>query len=159
MKTKFTKILSLVLVFALTAAVALTFTSCDNGKTPAPTKTGTVTAPATTPATAQTGDATKDEAKITIVVSVTTKDGSTKDFTINTAEKNLYAAVNSLGIIAGEDSAYGFYLKTVEGVTADYDTDGAYWALYKGGEYLMTGMESTPIADGEHYEIVYTTAK
>ena len=41
---------------------------------------------------------------------------------------------------------------------ADYDADGLYWAFYKSGEYLMTGVDTTEIADGEQYELVCTAA-
>ena len=31
-----------------------------------------------------------------------------------------------------------------------------WWCFTKGGEMLMTGVDTTPIADGEHYEITFT---
>ena len=43
------------------------------------------------------------------------------------------------------------YVKTVNGITADYDTDGTYWAFYVNGEYAMTGVDSTPVEDGAVY--------
>ena len=46
--------------------------------------------------------------------------------------------------------------KKVNGILADYDVDKTYWGLYKNGEYLMTGVDTTEIADGEHYELVKT---
>ena len=60
------------------------------------------------------------------------------------------------GLVEGETGDYGLYIKVVDGLRADYDLDGAYWAISKDGEYLMTGADSTPIADGEHYELTYT---
>ena len=48
-------------------------------------------------------------------------------------------ALLALDLIAGEDSQYGLYVKTVNGITADYDTDGSYWAFYIDGEYAQTG--------------------
>ena len=48
------------------------------------------------------------------------------------------------------------YIKSVNGVQADYDVDQAYWAVYQDGEYLMTGVDSTEVSDGAHYELVYT---
>ena len=48
--------------------------------------------------------------------------------------------------------------KSVNGIAADYDADGYYWALSKAGEYLMTGVDDTLIADGEQYELVRTAA-
>ena len=62
------------------------------------------------------------------------------------------------GIIAGEDGQFGLYVKTVDGETLDYDTDGKYWAFYINGEYAMTGVDSAPIKDGEVYSFVATKA-
>ena len=52
---------------------------------------------------------------------------------------------------AGDEGEYGLYVKTVNGITADYDKDGAYWAFYVNGEYASSGVDSTPIAEGESY--------
>ena len=54
-------------------------------------------------------------------------------------------------LIAGEDSQYGLYVKTVNGLTLDYDKDGAYWAFYVNGEYATSGVDSTEIEDGQTY--------
>ena len=56
-----------------------------------------------------------------------------------------------LGVIAGEDSDYGLYVKTVNGETADYDKDGAYWAFYVNGEYAMSGVDYTAPEAGTTY--------
>ncbi len=76
-------------------------------------------------------------------------------FTINTDKKTIGDALLEHNIIAGEDGQYGLYVKTVNGMTITADSGNYYWAFYKDGEYLMTGVESTEISDGEHYEIVY----
>ena len=55
------------------------------------------------------------------------------------------------GLIAGDDSEYGLYVKTVNGVTLDYDKDGMYWAFYINGEYAQTGVDSTDITAGAEY--------
>ena len=41
--------------------------------------------------------------------------------------------------------------KTVNGMTADYDKDGVYWAFYIDGEYAMTVVDATNITDGAQY--------
>ena len=46
------------------------------------------------------------------------------------------------------------YIKFVNGIEADYDKDKSYWAFYKNGEYMLSGVDTTAIADGEHYELV-----
>ena len=54
-------------------------------------------------------------------------------------------------MIAGDESEYGLYVKTVNGITADYDKDGVYWAFYVNGEYAQTGVDSTSITEGDSY--------
>lgn len=76
--------------------------------------------------------------------------------TVKTDKGTLGDALVEYGIIAGEESTYGLYVKVVNGITADYDTDKAYWAFYQNGEYMMTGVDGTQIEGGEHYELVYT---
>ena len=70
---------------------------------------------------------------------------------LSTGEKTVGAALLSLGLIAGEDSEFGLYVKTVNGVTVDYDKDGKYWAFYVDGEYAATGVDSTDITAGATY--------
>lgn len=77
-------------------------------------------------------------------------------FTIKTDMSILGAALLEHNLIAGEQSIYGLYVKNVNGITADYDVDKSYWSFYKDGEYLMSGVDTTVITDGDHYEIVYT---
>ena len=77
-------------------------------------------------------------------------------FTINTNAENLADALLEHNLIEGENSIYGIYIKKVNGILADFDVDKYYWSLTKNGEYVMTGAESTVIADGEHYELVRT---
>lgn len=76
-------------------------------------------------------------------------------FTIHTDKEMLGDALLEHGLLEGEDGPYGLYVKKVNGMLADYDVNQRYWSLCKDGEYMMTGVDATPIADGEHYEIVY----
>ena len=77
-------------------------------------------------------------------------------FTLNTDKTYLGDALFEHELIAGEPGQYGLYIKQVNGITADYEVDKSYWTLYKNGEYGMSGVDTTEIADGEHYELVYT---
>ncbi|MBR3836195.1 MAG: DUF4430 domain-containing protein [Clostridia bacterium] len=77
-------------------------------------------------------------------------------FTLHTDKDNLGDALIEHNLITGEDGPYGLYIKTVNGILADYDVNQTYWALNKNGEASMTGVDGTPIADGEHYELVCT---
>ena len=91
------------------------------------------------------------EGKTHFDFSVTFADGSEKNYCVYTDEDNIGAALLGVDLIAGEDSAFGLYVKTVDGETADYDADGRYWALYVDGEYAMTGVDSIPVEDGKTY--------
>jgi hypothetical protein len=54
-------------------------------------------------------------------------------------------------LIAGEEGPYGLYVKTVNGITLDYDKDGYYWSFYIDGEYGLTGVDQTEITNGAAY--------
>lgn len=95
------------------------------------------------------------EGKITVTVEVKAGDKSV-EITVHTDKKILGDALIEHGLVAGESSQYGLYVKTVNGIFADYDKDGYYWGLYKDGAYAMTGIDGTEISDGEHYELVRT---
>ncbi len=77
-------------------------------------------------------------------------------FTIHTDKETVGEAMFEHGLISGDQGEFGLYIKAVNGITADYDIDQSYWAFTKGGEYMMTGVDGTEFADGEHYELVYT---
>lgn len=75
-------------------------------------------------------------------------------FTVHTDKETLGDALLEHNLIAGEEGAYGLYVKLVNGIEADYDKDGTYWALYKNGEMMMVGVDGAVITDGEHYELI-----
>lgn len=132
-KTKAANIFTVTVLFALVAAMALSFAGCakEEGKT---------------------------EGTVTITVEIVDDMGKSTEYTISTDTGTLWGALEQEGLAQGDDSEYGIMIHTVNGLRADYTLDGAYWALYKDGEYLSTGAESTNISDGEHYELVYTKA-
>ena len=93
----------------------------------------------------------------TITLEVIHGDGSTASFTVSSEAENLRAALEQVdGLIEGEESAYGLMVSTVDGETADYARDQSWWCLTKDGEWIDTGVDSTMISDGEHYEFTYT---
>lgn len=78
-------------------------------------------------------------------------EGDTDTFEINTDKKTVGEALLDNNLIEGEDSEYGLYVKTVNGITADYDVDQTYWAFYIDGEYATTGVDTTDVVDGSTY--------
>ena len=81
-------------------------------------------------------------------------EGYVVTFTIHTDAKTVGEALLALGLIAGEDSQYGLYVKTVNGMLADYNVDGTYWSFYENGEYAMSGVDTTDIKEGYTYSFV-----
>ena len=81
--------------------------------------------------------------------------GEEEAFTIHTDEEYLRGALESIDLSAGEESEYGLFVTTVNGITAD-DANQEWWCFTKGGESLNTGVDSTPIADGDAFEITLT---
>jgi len=78
-------------------------------------------------------------------------DGNETVFEIHTDEEMVGDALLEHNLIEGDEGAYGLYVKTVNGITADFDVDGSYWAFYINGEYGMTGVDATPVVDGDSY--------
>lgn len=77
-------------------------------------------------------------------------------FTVNTDKETVGEALLEHELIAGEDGQYGMYIKTVNGITADYDVDQSYWAFYADGEYAMAGIDMTEIDEDVTYQLAYT---
>ncbi len=55
----------------------------------------------------------------------------------------------------GSESEYGLMIDTINGLTADYDTDGAYWSIYVNGEYGNYGADQQVVADGDTFTFKY----
>lgn len=78
-------------------------------------------------------------------------EGNTTLFLVNTDKKTVGEALVDNALVEGEESEYGLYVKTVNGIVADYDVDQTYWAFYIDGEYAMTGVDATDIVAGSTY--------
>lgn len=89
-------------------------------------------------------------------VTVVHKNGAQKVFTYDTDAEYLGAVLQAEGLIEGEDGPYGMMISTVDGELADWYVDQGYWALYIGEEYATTGIDTTPVHDGDSFRLVYT---
>lgn len=93
-----------------------------------------------------------DEKTITFSV---VADGETEDFTIKTKAEFLSGALNEQKLIEGSEGAYGLFVTAVNGIEADSAKE-EWWCFTKNGETLMTGVDTTPISDGEKFEATLT---
>ncbi len=133
-KTRFAKSLSFVLCMVLIAAMALFAAGCSDNNA----SDGSVLG----------------EGKNSFTFTVTDANGQMTTYEIRTDEEIVGDALLENELIAGEEGEYGLYVKTVDGITVDYDTDGKYWAFYVDGEYATAGVDATGIVNGTTYSFV-----
>ena len=92
----------------------------------------------------------------TVVVEVVHADGNSREFTCQTDEEYLGPLLLEEKLAEGEQGAYGLFITTVDGETAQ-DSLRQWWCITKGGERVDTGADATPIADGDHFELTLST--
>lgn len=91
-----------------------------------------------------------------IVAEVVLGDGTSKTYDIDTDAEYLRQALEEKELISGDETDYGLFVKTVGGVTVD-DSKQEWWCFTKDGAAVDTGVDATPITDGDHFEITLTT--
>lgn len=120
------------ILILLIAALAISFFGCADG----------------TPS----GSSSEPPQKTTFTFEVYLKDGSLKSSHEITTEKSTVGeALVDRGLIEGENGPFGLYVKKVDGVVADYDVDGTYWAFYVNGQYAVSGVDTTKPEDNAVY--------
>lgn len=138
------KLFSLCLCILLVAAIAMLTTAC--------TKNTSVTDGNTTTEIV----ASYGQGKTAFTLCVSDKEGKELYYAVSTDKTTVGEALIELGLISGEEGPYGLYVKTVNGITLDYDKDGMYWAFYIGTEMAPTGVDMTNIVSGETYRLIAT---
>ncbi len=139
-KNRFRSVLSLVLI----AAMVLMFAGCGQTQVEE---------------TPQTSQNQQEVVEKSFKFEVVDLDGTKKEFEVKyDGEKTVGEALTNEGLISGEVGQYGLMVDTVDGVKYDYNKDGAYWAFFVNGAYANSGVDTTPIKDGEVYSFVATKA-
>ena len=137
------KLLSLILSTMLIVAMAFCMTACGGNNTETPnTESNTENA---------TNVTVLGEGEVVFNFVVVDGEGKEANFEIHTDKTIVGEALLELNLIEGEDSAYGLYVKKVNGITTDYDVDQTYWAFYVNGKMAMTGVDSTNVEAGATY--------
>ena len=78
----------------------------------------------------------------TVTVEVIPLEGEGKEYTYHTDAEYL-------GQLLLEEE---LYITAVDGIPAD-ESANQWWAISKSGEMATTGVDTTPIADGDHFEL------
>ena len=147
-KSMMKKFSSLFLSMMLIVAMALCATGCG-GKQETPMTGGTQGTENSS--NAGSSETVLGEGKTVFTFTVVDGGGNETVFEIHTDKTIVGDALLELKLIEGETSQYGLYVKKVNGITADYDVDGTYWAFYINGEYVMSGVDTTEIKAGDSY--------
>lgn len=98
-------------------------------------------------------------------VTVVDDEGNKKKYEASTDQKYLGDALEELDensdefSLESDDTDYGMYITTVNGLEADYDKDQAYWSIYVNGEYGQYGADSQPVKNNDKFKLVYETAE
>ena len=140
--TRMKKSLSLILCVVLIAAMALFASGCGGkaeSSSPRPLLYGE--------------DCSLGEGEPQFELTVADAEGKEIVFDISTDQTTVGAALMELKLIEGEEGPYGLYIKSVNGIIADYDTDGTYWAFYVNGQYATSGVDTTDIETGCSYAL------
>lgn len=147
------KMLSLLLCVVLIAAMALMATGCSGEPTPSeqPNTQGSAPAESGTGETDAPEATEVGEGETVFYFSVVDTEGKQTEFKVSTNEKTVGAALVAADLIQGEEGPYGLYVKTVLGLTLDYEKDGKYWAFYENGEAALKGVDQTDITPEASY--------
>ena len=99
-------------------------------------------------------------------LTVTDDSGTSKTYECSTNAEYLRQLMDELSAeqtqefsYEGSEGQYGLFINTVNGLTADYDKDHAYWAIYVDGEYAQNGADTQPVNDGDKFELKYEVSK
>lgn len=96
-----------------------------------------------------------------ITISVVDSQQEVTEYELSTDSEYLRQAMEEAeGLeFSGTESEYGMMVEIVNGESAVFATDGAFWNFYVNGQYCNYGIDTQPIADGDAFEIVYTLAE
>lgn len=60
---------------------------------------------------------------------------------------------------SGTEGDYGLMVEVVNGVSAVFDKDGAFWGFNVNGDFCQYGVSEQPVNNGDAFQIVYTPAE
>ena len=81
------------------------------------------------------------------------------DYQIHTDASYLRQALEETDglTFSGTEGAYGLMIETVNGITADWEQNQAWWSIYVNDELANYGVDNQPVADGDRFRLQYTT--
>ena len=138
------------LTTALLLIFFLTFAACSGNETSSNKASATESLSQVSSQQDRSINAETKKIKLTIVY-----DDDAETFDISTDANNLRAALEQEGLIKGDESEFGLFVTSVNGITADADKQ-EWWCLTKSGEMWNYGVDDTEISDGDVFEFTLT---
>lgn len=89
------------------------------------------------------------------VVVIDGRNSIKKEFTHKTDAEILGTALDEMELIEADDSEFGRYVTTVDGISADM-SKSEWWKFTINGQDSITGVDSAPIKDGDKIEFIFT---
>lgn len=98
------------------------------------------------------------EGEKNITIEVIDDKAASTVYEVNTDAEFLQGAMEDAeGLtFSGQDSEYGLMVEVVNGISAVYDKDNAFWGFSVNGEFCQYGVSQQPVTDGDEFEITYT---
>ena len=136
---------------AAVSVAALAMTACGGSASSAASSV------ASSAASSEAASGQAEDAKVKAEFTVTGADGESQTFTLEVTDgEKLSDALVEAGLISEEEAAAGF-VTTVNGETADWDKDQAWWCLTDAtGEMTTVGVADIALHDGDSYAFTYT---
>ena len=96
------------------------------------------------------------EGQKNVTIVIVYEDGTEKKLDYATDCEYLSELMLEKELVTGYASQeYGFTIESVDGITLDWATDGAYWALYEGENYATESAAGIVLTEGGIYRLVY----
>lgn len=93
-----------------------------------------------------------------ITITVVHGNGQERVVKCRTDAETLDEVLIAEGLIAADGIVDGMFF-TVDGETASWEADKAYWSFYIGEEYASVGICDAVVEDGVNYKLVYTKSE
>ena len=95
-----------------------------------------------------------------VVLEVKDDTGAVKSYSADTNAAYLVNLMDELKSSSdftyeAQNGDYGLYIISVNGLTADYNVNQAYWSVYVNGQYGSYGVSEQPVTDGDTYTLAY----
>lgn len=147
-------------IFSVVAAAALAaglLAGCGASSAAGSTASSAASSVAASSEAASSEAASAEASEVKVQFTVTGADGESQTFDLEVTDgEKLSDALAEAGIISADEAAAGF-VTTVNGETADWDKDSAWWCLTDAsGEMTAVGVADIELHDGDSYAFTYT---